>query len=293
MFIDIHDHATKAKLVPESGYHQFPHADELVEDLDANGIDKALLLGMVSPETPFGYITTEDVLDMCRSHPGRLIPSCNLDPRMLKNSPSSDFRAILRAYKEAGCKAVGEYVPNLAFDDPLNLNLFDQVEEVGLPLIFHVASAFGGRYGCYDDLGLPRLEKVLKECPNLKLLGHSQAWWSEIGADVTEETRGGYPKGKVTPGRVVQLMREYPNMCGDLSAGSGFGAISRDPEFGYQFLEEFQDQLFFGTDICTHGQKLPIVPYFHEIRSKSLISEEAYEKITWRNANALLNLGLE
>ena len=294
MLIDIHVHATKTCLVPDSAYHKFPSADELVGELDKSGIDKALLLGMASPETRFGYITTEDILEMCSRHPDRLIPACIMDPRNLRNSPASDFRPILRAYKKAGCRAVGEYVPNIAFDDPLNLNFFRQVEEVGLPIIFHAASRYGGCYGCYDDLNLPRLEKALKECPSLKLLGHSPAWWSHISGDVTEETRGSYPKTKVVPGgTVVRFMHEYPNMCGDLSAGSGFGAISRDPEFGYQFLEEFQDKLFFATDITAPDQDHPIIPFLKDAVTEKRISEEAYEKITWRNANRLLGLGLE
>ena len=294
MFVDIHVHATKTRLVPDTDYLQFPSADELVGELDRCGVDKALLLGMASPETRFGYITTEDILDMCSRHPDRLIPACIMDPRNLRNSPESDFGAILRAYKAQGCKAVGEYVPNLAFDDPLNLNFFRHVEEVGLPLIFHVAGRYGGCYGCYDDLNLPRLERVLQECPNLKLLGHSPAWWSHISGDVGKETYGGYPKGKVAPGgTVLRLMREHPNMCGDLSAGSGCNAISRDPEFGYQFLEEFQDRLFFGTDITAPGQEHQIIPFLSAALAEKRISEEAYEKVTWRNANALLGLGIE
>ncbi|MBM4084044.1 MAG: amidohydrolase, partial [Planctomycetes bacterium] len=79
---------------------------------------------------------------------------------------------------------------------------------------------------------------------------------------------------------------------GDLSAGSGFNAISRDSEFGYQFLEEFQDRLLFATDLVYTGQELPIVPYFKKLRDEKLISAEAHEKITWRNANRVLRLGL-
>ena len=94
-------------------------------------------------------------------------------------------------------------------------------------------------------------------------------------------------------GRVVELMRQYSNLHGDLSAGSGFNAISRDPEFGYGFMEEFQDRLYFGTDIANVPQTLDIVPYFRKLKAKKLISEDAYEKITWRNANALLGLGLD
>jgi predicted TIM-barrel fold metal-dependent hydrolase len=211
---------------------------------------------------------------------------------MVGNRPESDFRRILRFYREAGCRGFGEYIPNVPFDHPVQMNLFRQVEEVGLPLTFHIAPDPVGYYGCYDDLGLPRLEKVLKACPALKFFGHSQPFWAEIGADVTEETRSGYPKGRVKPGRIVDLMRRYPNLYGDLSAGSGFNAISRDPEFGYGFMEEFQDRLMFGTDICWPGQETPIVEYFQKLRQEKLISPQAWEKIAWRNADRLLGLGL-
>jgi len=66
-----------------------------------------------------------------------------------------------------------------------------------------------------------------------------------------------YPKGPVkSPMRVPYLLKKYSNLYGDLSAGSGFNAISRDPECGYKFLEEFQDKLLFGTDICHVNQKV-------------------------------------
>lgn len=171
------------------------------------------------------------------------------------------------------------------------MNFFAQVEEAGLPLTFHVAPKFGGCYGVVDEPGLPRLERVLKAFPKLVFLGHSQPFWAEIGKD--PEGRSAYPKGKVTPGRLVELLRRYPNLHGDLSAGSGYNAISRDPEFGYKFLGEFQDQLYWGTDIANVPQKLPIVDYFHKLQAEKLISPAAYQKITWQNANRLLNLGIE
>ena len=65
-------------------------------------------------------------------------------------------------------------------DDPLNMNLFKQVAQVGLPLQFHVSPTLGGNYGCFDEIGLPRLETVLKANPDLILLGH----------DVTPHVRG-------------------------------------------------------------------------------------------------------
>jgi predicted TIM-barrel fold metal-dependent hydrolase len=187
---------------------------------------------------------------------------------------------------------VGEYLPNIPLDDPINMNLYTQVEEIGLPLTFHLAPEQGGHYGCVDEIGLPRLERVLQSFPDLVYLAHAQVFWSEISADVTGVERMGYPEGKVTPGRVVELMRRYPNLHGDLSANSGYNAISRDLEFGLCFLEEFQDRLYFGTDIAHAVQDLPLVSYLRDLRARDLISEDAYDKVTWGNASRLLGLGL-
>ena len=293
MLIDIHTHTCRMRPLTKALGRHFVEPAALIEMMDARGIDRAILLPIVSPEHQTHYLTPEEVMEVCEQYPDRLVPFCCLDPRMVGHAPESDFRPILRFYKEAGFKGFGEHIASLPFDHPMQLNLFRQVEEVGLPLTFHIAPRQGGFYGCVDDLGLPRLEKMLKACPNLRVLGHSQPFWAEIGADVTDETRNGYPKGKVRPGRTVELMRRYPNLYGDLSAGSGFNAISRDPEFGYAFLEEFQDRLLFGTDICWPGQETPIVAYFERLRNERLISPEACEKIAWRNADRLLGLGIQ
>ncbi|MDH7568144.1 MAG: amidohydrolase family protein, partial [Armatimonadota bacterium] len=272
---------------------RYPTPERLVERMDESGIHQAVVMSTVSPECRYTMVQPEETLQIAARYPNRLVPFCNIDPRYLTNSPRANFRPLLRAYREMGCKGVGEYIPNLPFDDPLNMNFFSQVEEVGLPLTFHVAPALGGYYGCYDELGLPRLERVLKAFPRLIFLAHSQPFWAEISSDVTAETRSGYPKGKVTPGRVVELMRRHPNLHGDLSAGSGFNAISRDPEFGAAFMEEFQDRLYFGTDLANDPQPLPIVDHFRMLKEKEILSKEAYEKIAWGNAARLLGLEVQ
>ena len=92
------------------------------------------------------------------------------------------------------------------------------------------------------------------------------------------------------PGRLIELMDTYANLHGDLSAGSGFNAISRDPAYGYEFMERYQDRLYFGTDIANVPQELPIVDFFKHLRDEKLIDSMALEKITWRNADRLLGL---
>jgi uncharacterized protein len=281
-FFDIHLHGSQTRHPKVKG---FTSPVGLIELMNSSSTAKAVVLPIVSPECMTTLVTPEEVLGICAQYPDRLIPFCNLDPRFVTNSPKADFMPLLSAYKELGCKGVGEFTVNIPLDDPLNMNLFRQIEEIGLPLTFHLAPQVGGYYGCYDDPGLPRLEKVLKQFPRLIILGHSQVFWAEIGTLNKPEDRGGYPKGPIIKeGRLVELMRNYPNLCGDLSAGSGFNAISRDPEFGYKFLEEFQDRLYWGTD---HA-KLPFVEYFRKLNEKHLISEAAYEKIIFKNASKLL-----
>jgi predicted TIM-barrel fold metal-dependent hydrolase len=293
MIIDvhIHTHLPTAINLPEAPGTRLPTPLELIAKMIEEGISKSVVLPLVSPECRDVMVTTEEAVEICSQFPDRLIPFCNVDPRYISNSTKANFIPLLTAYKEAGCKGVGEFFPNIPLDDPLNINLFRQVEEVGLPLLFHLAPKVGGYYGCYDDPGLPRLEKVLKQFPKLVILGHSQVFWAEIGLLNDPEERGGYPRGPIIKeGRLVELMRKYPNLYGDISAGSGHNAISRDPEFGYRFMEEFQDRLCFGTDYCHVVQELPQVPYFKKLKEEKLISEGAFEKITWKNASKLLNL---
>lgn len=293
VLIDIHTHATLYRTVPCSDGRFFVTPEELVSTMDGAGIDLAVVLPLVSPSQRNILIPTEQVLAACARHPDRLIPFCNLDPRQETNTPEADFSRYLRVYKDLGCKGVGEVTTNLYLDDPLVANLFAHCQAAGLPLTVHIAPQVGGYYGLVDDLHLPRLEEALRRYPGLPFLGHSQPFWSEISSDVTEENRNGYPAGPVIAGgRLPALFEAYPNLYGDLSAGSGFNAISRDPEFGDRFLNQYPDRLLFGTDIVYPGQALPIVEYLRDAVRRGAISQEVYDKIAWQNADRLLGLGI-
>ena len=104
------------------------------------------------------------------------------------------------------------------------------------------------------------------------------------------KNRNGYPTGKVTPGRVVELMHKYPNLCGDLSAGSAYNALSRDPEFACAFLEEFKDRLFFGTDIASPKDDMKLSFWLDDALKAGNISREAYNLICRENALRLFGM---
>ena len=133
----------------------------------------------------------------------------------------------------------------------------------------------------------------MQDFPNLVFIGHSQPFWAEISGDVTNETRNTYPKGPVTPGGVLpKLMEQHSNLYCGWDAGSGYNAFTRDPEFGWSFMEQFKDRILFGTDICDPTNDHRHAEYLRQSHADGRISDEAFENISWRNANRLLKLGL-
>lgn len=293
MYIDIHAHCRVFPAPYRNGAPGYALPEELLAKYDALGVEKAVLLPEVNPEYSLGPQSNQEVIFLaCRKYPDRFIPFCNIDPRIGTNSPNSQLGEIIEFYKDLGCKGIGEVCANLPFDHPLVENLFKHVEKAGLPLIFHMSTTLdGGDYGLYDDPGLPRFEKTLQKFPNLIFLGHSQPFWAEISAMEDAGGRGGYPKGLIKKeGRLPELLRRYPNLHCDLSAGSGYNAISRDPEYGPKFLEEFQDKLYFGTDICAPDTPAPQAEFLLKLRNEKRISETCFQKIAKKNAIRLLNL---
>ncbi len=296
MFIDIHGHCLKAKDFPlPPGNEPFVWPEILMEMHKSVGIEHGVILPIIGPDNTMVVQSNEEVLDIAAESKGHFIPFCNVDPRMLYNSPTSDLSYIIEHYKAKGCKGIGEMTCNLSFTDPRCLNFFKHAEKNEMPVTFHIATREGNIYGVIDDLGLPRLEFVLQKFPNLKFLAHSQTFWAHISSDVSLSNWGGYPKGPVVkPGRVSELMRKYPGLLGDLSAGSGCNALTRDPSFAYEFLDEFQDRLFFGTDVCRPCNRNDVLIMLQNFLNQALaekhITKEIYEKVTHLNAEKLLGL---
>ena len=296
--IDIHAHAVlfKEYYPPHTsklGEMVMIGAEELIEMYDELGIEKGILLPITAPEGQMSVLSSESCKFLVEKYPDRFDWFCNVDPRAGGNRVNGEMLRLLKHYKALGAKGVGEITCVLPADDPKVMNLFAACAACDMPALIHIDIFPDRAYGIYDELGLPRIEKVLQTYPDLKLIGHSQAFWAEISGDLTEENRGRYPAGKVQPGgRVVELMRKYPNLYCDLSAGSGHNAIMRDPEFGMAFLEEFQDRIMFGCDIChtenrhSHGFKR----FLEEMLDTGKLKADIYQKIVRDNAIRILKL---
>jgi len=275
--IDIHTHIGTTwngnkELTPEG----------LLKWMDEHQIEKSVLLPLVSPESSSFLLLTEPALAAAKAHPDRFIPFCCIDPRTSFRGGVPGLTEILKRYVDQGARGFGEHKCGLRFDDPLMFQVYEACQGLKLPVLFHMDNLRG-----LDQPGLPALEHALKTFPELTFIGHGPGFWASISGGISQQELDGYPTGEVRPGGALdQLMESCPNLFGDLSAGSGANAISRDLAFGREFMLRRQDRLMFGSDYLEPGQAVPQFELFQKLN----LPAEAGEKIL--RSNALRVLGL-
>ena len=292
MFFDIHAHAYR---YPVPFVVQFCSVEELLEVYDKNEIEKGCILPIVSSEIYFPQ-ANEDILDMAEAHPDRFIPFCNIDPRCLTNTCTAPLQDVLSYYKDKGCKGLGEIMPNMESEDPRVLNLLACAEKVGLPVTWDGSDRTYGDFGLCDQRGLPSYERILQWFPNLTIFAHGPIFWGElIELDTAAQRKpifrrnGDYVASKIQRhGPLIEnsvvhkLFRTYPNLLGELSDAASI--LACDEVRGPAFLTEFQDRLYFGTDICFAGATLNARNLLLKWRDEKRITEEVFRKIARDNA---------
>jgi predicted TIM-barrel fold metal-dependent hydrolase len=276
-YIDIHTH------VGRTWTHDPPMTPEgLVRWMDEHNVAKSVVLPLVSPESSSYLNLTEQAFDAAKKFPDRLVPFCCIDPRTSYTGGKAGLRSMIKDYVDQGAKGFGEHKAGLPIDDPRMMDLYEVCAGFKLPVLFHMDNLRG-----LDRPGLPGLEHVLKAFPTVNFLGHGPGFWASISGDMSANDFGAYPKGPVKPGGALdRLFDAYPNIWGDLSAGSGAGALSRDLAFGQAFLIRRADRLLFGTDYLKPGQ---VVPQFEVLASLELPGE-VRAKVERENARKLLRL---
>lgn len=288
--IDVHAHGTAfGQYMPKFGNGTtWPTAEDLIGIYDKLNIELGVLQPLVAPEALNVTMTNENCKYMVDQHSDRFTWFCNVDARAVRNRPDSDLGYIIEHYKSLGAKGFGELTTHLPIDDPKMQNLFGCCQELDLPITIHISTKQDGEYGIIDEPGLPRLENLLKTHPKLKIIGHSQSFWREIG----DNPDGSYPTGKVKNGRIPKLLRDYENLYADLSNDSGSRALMRDREHAAKFMEEFSDKLMYACDICSPANSFmfPFDDFLTSMRESGELSEANYRKIVRENAISILKL---
>src|SRR5207302_3323738 len=151
-----------------------------------------------------------------------------------------EARPVIVRYLKMGAIGIGEQKFLVDADSP-HIDLMAQIAgEYGVPVLMHF------EHGNYN-LGIEKFARVLERHRRVNFIGHAQTWWGNIDRNHTQTEM--YPKTPVAPGGITdRLLSDYPNMYGDLSAGSGLNFWKRDEDHAKAFIERHQDKLMYGTD---------------------------------------------
>ncbi len=150
-------------------------------------------------------------------------------------------KARIESFLQAGAIGIGEQKFNLPVDSPPMELIYDIARAYKVPVLLHFQHEM-------FNTGYENFEKVLKKYPDVNFIGHAQTFWANIDANHADQKKL-YPKGTVTPGGLTdRYLRDYPNLYGDLSAGSGLNSLLRDEDHARGFTDRHQDRLLFGSD---------------------------------------------
>jgi predicted TIM-barrel fold metal-dependent hydrolase len=148
----------------------------------------------------------------------------------------------IEKYLKLGAVMIAEQKFGIECDSPEMQRIYQLAADYNVPVLMH------WQYQRYN-YGFERFHKMLARYPRAKFIGHAQTWWAHIDKNYRDDTSDLYPKGRVTAGGLTdRYLSDFPNMFGDLSAGSGLNALTRDEDHARAFLNRHQDKLLYGSD---------------------------------------------
>lgn len=252
--VDIHQHTDyggkrdKAWKVIEPGRTN----EQLIAHQRALGVTRTVLLPagreILRPSTHQGLSNglqgtctgNEACRRLAKEHPDRFVFGANEVPDL------PDAIETIEKELKAGAVVIGEQKFGVECDSPEMQRIYALAEAYGVPVLLH------WQHTTYNP-GFDRFPRMLEKFPKVVFIGHAQTWWANIDKDHRDQSVL-YPKGKVTPGgRTDRYLADHPNLYGDLSAGSGQNALSRDEDHAREFLKRHAAKLMFGSD-CTDTQ---------------------------------------
>ncbi len=147
----------------------------------------------------------------------------------------------IEKYLKLGAKVIGELKFGIECDSKPMQKIYKLAEAYSVPVLMH------WQFKKYN-YSFERFHKMLKKYPGVNFIGHAQTWWANVDKNHNDQSIL-YPKTKVMQGGLTdRLLSDYPNMFGDLSAGSGLNFFLRDEEHTKEFLQRHQDKLIYGSD---------------------------------------------
>lgn len=256
--IDIHQHTDYGGKRDKAGKIVDPGRtnEQLLAHQNAMGVTRTVLLPagseVIRPSTHQGSANglqgtcggNETCERLAKARPDRFVFGANEVPDL------PDASDVIERALKAGAVVIGEQKFGVACDSPEMEKLYALAEAYRVPILMH------WQHTTYNP-GFDRFGKMLEKHPKVTFIGHAQTWWANIDKN-HEDQSVLYPKTKVTPGGLTdRYLSDYPNLYGDLSAGSGQNALSRDEDHAREFLARHPSKLMFGSDCIDVDAKAP------------------------------------
>jgi uncharacterized protein len=218
----------------------------------------------------------DSVMALAKQYPREFVFFANEVPDL------PEAKSVIEKYLKLGACGIGEQKFPVECDSPA----IDLVAQIARQ--FHVPVLLHFQHNKYNTNFL-QFHKVLEKYPKVNFIGHAQTWWGNIDKNHVQEVL--YPKGPVTPGGYTdRLLSDYPNMYGDLSAGSGLNALQRDEEHARAFLLRHRKKLMYGSDCDDHigaGEKCSGAQCLSTLR-KLVTDDKALQDILAGNAKRVI-----
>ncbi|MCI0436272.1 MAG: amidohydrolase family protein [Gemmatimonadetes bacterium] len=227
--------------------------------LRAQGVRHAVLLAEHCPRTS-GNVRTETILELCAAADDFFLPFASVDP-MSDDDPAG----LLRRYVGLGVRGLKLY-PSYQFwypNDPSVYPLYEICLEAGIPVLMHIGSSVlkGTRLKYCDPIHLDDVAVDFPELPLVMAHGGRGFWYEPCAFLATHKENLYIDVAGLVPG---QLRDFYPR------------------------LERLAPKLVFGSD-------WPALPRSVAGNAAAIaqlgLEPDAVDRILYRNAAALLNVG--
>ncbi|NLA71064.1 MAG: amidohydrolase [Clostridiaceae bacterium] len=156
------------RLLSESPINKFATAEDIVETMEQDGFDKAVIFGFGFQDMGLCRYVNDYVMEKIREFPDRLIGFASVLPQ----HPEVD-QELIRCF-EGGLCGVGEIFPQgqgFALESPKEMGAFGGTcTELEIPVMFHLNEPVGHYYAGKTETSLAQAEMFARNFPDLKVI---------------------------------------------------------------------------------------------------------------------------
>lgn len=251
------------KLLSESPVNKFATAEDIVQELERSGVDKAVVFGFAFTDMGLCKYVNDYVIESVNKYPDKLIGYISIMPK------SKELEKEIDRCMDNGLCGIGELFPyGQGFDisDPYSVkNLANLSIERNLPVIIHTNEPVGHYYAGKTDTTPMKACEFAADFPELKIVF---AHWGggllfyELMPEIRKQNKNVYYDTAATPFLYDKKIYKVAKEIGVL------------------------DKILFGSDYPL----IPMKQYIKEIESSGLNPQEQ-AKVIGENAEKLLNSG--